>query len=143
MFETLCWLLYIITHFHSYLYSHSVTFHTDNSAAKATLMTPNPSGKDAYWWTKVYEAGVKDIHIVHLAGKLKLNVSVLSKSPQVTARTMSIGVSKVEVSSVRPSKGSDNLSIPGLLETSSVTQETQPTQYRLQSIRRKTHLCRR
>ena len=37
--------------------------YTDHSAVRAVLEMPNPSGKYARWWTKVYESGVKTINI--------------------------------------------------------------------------------
>jgi len=56
--ETLAVVWVIITHFHYYLYGHRVTVYTDHSAVKAVLETPNPSGKHARWWTRVYGRGV-------------------------------------------------------------------------------------
>ena len=56
--ETLA-VVWAISHFHSYLYGHSVTVFTDHTAMKAVLGTPNPSGKHAWWWTKVNGRGVK------------------------------------------------------------------------------------
>ena len=50
--ETLA-VVWAMSHFHSFLYGHSVTVYTDHSAVKAILNTPNPSGKHARWWTKV------------------------------------------------------------------------------------------
>ncbi len=40
-------MVWAVTHFHSYLYGHSVTVLTDQAAVKAVLETPNPSGKHA------------------------------------------------------------------------------------------------
>jgi hypothetical protein len=40
--ETLA-VVWAVTHFHSYLYGHSVTILTDHTAVKAVLETPNPS----------------------------------------------------------------------------------------------------
>ena len=51
--ETLA-VVWAVTHFHSYLYGHSVTIITNHNAVKAVLETPNPSGKHARWWTKAY-----------------------------------------------------------------------------------------
>ena len=82
--ETLA-VVWAIAHFHSYLYGHSVTVYTDHSAVKAVLETPNPSGKHARWWTKVYGSGVKDVHIVYRPGKLNASADALSRSPQAPA----------------------------------------------------------
>ena len=56
-------------HFHAYLYGHDVVVFTDHSAVKAVLETPNPSGKHARWWSKVFGSGVRNINIVYRAGK--------------------------------------------------------------------------
>ena len=50
--------VWAVTHFHSYLYSQEVTVFTDHSAVKSILNAPNPSGKHAHWWTKVYGSGI-------------------------------------------------------------------------------------
>jgi len=87
-----------ITHFHYYLYGHSVTVYTDHAAVRAILETPNPSGKHARWWTKVYGAGVKDVRIVYRAGRLNQNADALSRSPQAAAPEVGIGQLEVQVS---------------------------------------------
>ena len=69
-----------LTRFHSYLYGHSVTVVADPAAVQAILETPNPSGKHARWWTKVYGTGLKDIKITYRAGRLN-NADALSWSP--------------------------------------------------------------
>jgi len=66
--ETLA-VVWAITHFHYYLYGHRVTVYTDHPAVKAVLETPNPSGKHARWWTRVYGRGVKEVQIVYRAGR--------------------------------------------------------------------------
>ena len=38
-----------LTHFHFYLYRHSVRVLKEHTAVKAILQTPNPSGKHARW----------------------------------------------------------------------------------------------
>ena len=58
--ETLA-VVWAVSHFHSYLYGNKVTVLTDHSAVKAILETPNPTGKHARWWTKVYGRGVKRV----------------------------------------------------------------------------------
>ena len=78
--ETLAF-VWAITHFHFYLYGQSVTVYTDHSAVKAILETPNPSGKHARWWTKVYGSGVKDVQITYRPGKLNASADALSRDP--------------------------------------------------------------
>ena len=58
-----------ITHFHSYLYGGDVTIITDHSAVKPVLEAPNPTGKHARWWTRVYGRGIKSLAIGYRAGK--------------------------------------------------------------------------
>lgn len=77
--ETLA-VVWAITYFHSYLYGHSVTVYTDHTAVKAVLETPNPSGKHARWWSRVYGKGVKEVKIVYRSGKTYLNADALSES---------------------------------------------------------------
>ena len=55
--ETLA-VVWALSHFRSYIYGRDVTVYMDHSAVRAVLETPNPSGKHARWWTKVYESGV-------------------------------------------------------------------------------------
>ena len=65
--ETLA-VVWAITHFIAYLYGHEDTVYTDHTAVKAVLETPNPSGKHARWWTKVYGSGVKNVTIQYRPG---------------------------------------------------------------------------
>ena len=62
--ETLA-VVWSISHFHTYLYGHSVVIHTDHSAVRAVLESPNPSAKHARWWTKVYGSGIRNLKIVY------------------------------------------------------------------------------
>ena len=82
--ETLA-VVWAITYFHSYLYSRKVTVFTGHSAVKAVLETPNPSGKHARWWTRVYGMGVKSVKIIHRSGKNNANADALSRSLQSPA----------------------------------------------------------
>ena len=66
--ETLA-VLWAVSHFHSYLYGNKVTVLTDHSAVKTILETPNPTGKHARWWTKIYGWGVKELIIKYWAGR--------------------------------------------------------------------------
>ena len=79
--ETLA-VVWAISHFHSYLYGNRVTVLTDHSAVKAILETPNPTGKHARWWTKVYGRGVKEVVIKYRAGRENAGADALSRSPQ-------------------------------------------------------------
>ncbi|KAL5475685.1 hypothetical protein EMCRGX_G025531 [Ephydatia muelleri] len=78
--ETLA-VVWALTHFRGYLYGNSVTVYTDHAAVKAVLETPNPSGKHARWWSKVYESGVKSISIIYKSGKSNTNADALSRNP--------------------------------------------------------------
>jgi len=44
-----------------HLYGHDVVVYTDHSTVKAVLETPNPSGKHARWWSKVFGSGVRNL----------------------------------------------------------------------------------
>ena len=70
--ETLA-VVWAISHLHTYLYGNCVTVYTDHSAVQAVLQTPNPTGKCARWWTKVYGSGVKEVYIVYHSGKTNLS----------------------------------------------------------------------
>ena len=78
--ETLA-VVWALSHFRSYIYGNDVTVYTDHSAVRAVLETPNPSGKHARWWSKVYESGVKTIKIVYKSGKSNTNADALSRAP--------------------------------------------------------------
>ena len=78
--ETLA-VVWAVSHFHTYLYAHDVTVYTNNSAVRAVLETPNPSGKYARWWSKVYESGLRSIQIVYRPGKANVYADALSRSP--------------------------------------------------------------
>lgn len=69
-------------HFMPYLYGHDVTVLTDHTAVKAILQAPNPSGKHARWWTKVYASGVRNVKIQYRPGRLNSSADALSRSPQ-------------------------------------------------------------
>ena len=88
--ETLA-VVWAVAHFHAYLYGHSVTIYTDHTAVKAILETPNPSGKHARWWTKVYGSGVGEVKIVYQPGRGNKNADALSRSPQAPAPEEGIG----------------------------------------------------
>ena len=75
--ETLA-VVWAVTHFRTYLYGNEVTVFTDHSAVNET---PNPSGKHARWWIKVYESGLKQVNIMYRPGKSNLSADALSRSP--------------------------------------------------------------
>ena len=79
--ETLA-VVWAFSHYRAYVYGHKVLVYTDHSAVKAVLETPNPSGKHARWWTKVYGSGVQSVDIVHRSGKENANADALSRQPQ-------------------------------------------------------------
>ena len=81
--ETLA-VVWAMSHYHYYLYGHSVKVYTDHSAVWAVLDSPNPTAKHARWWTRVYGKGVKNVQIMYRAGKENVNADALSRSPQAS-----------------------------------------------------------
>ena len=79
-----------ITHFRLYLYGGDVTIITDHSAVKPVLEAPNPTGKHARWWTRVYGRGIKSITIMYRAGKENAAADALSRSPVFPAPAQGI-----------------------------------------------------
>ena len=67
---------------------------------KAVLETPNPTGKHARWWSKVYGCGVREVRIVYRAGKENKNADALSRSPVSPAPQTDIAEDEVQVESV-------------------------------------------
>ena len=98
--ETLA-VVWAVSRFHSYLYGQSVTIFTDHAAVGAILNTPNPSGKHARWWTKVYGTGVGAVQLVYRSGKLNVNADVLSRAPYGEVPIEGIAEEEVQVSLVR------------------------------------------
>lgn len=97
--ETLA-VVWATQHFRSCLYGHAVTVYTDHTAVKAILETPNPSGKHARWWTKVYGSGIKEVKIVYRSVKSNVSADALSRSPQADAPVEGGGQSKLQVAAV-------------------------------------------
>ena len=97
--ETLA-VVWLITHFHSYLYGHQVTVYTNHSAVQAILNTPTPSGKHARWWSRVYGSGVSEVNIIYRSGKANANANALSRNPCMPAPQEGIGESEVQVAAV-------------------------------------------
>ena len=73
--ETLA-VVWAVSHFNAY---HDVMVYTDHSAVKAVLETPNPNGKHARWWLKIFASGLRTIKIVYKAGKENGNADALSR----------------------------------------------------------------
>ena len=103
-----------ITHLHSYLYGGDVTVLTDHSAVKSILETPNPTGKHARWWTRVFGRGMKSVTIVYRAGRENLSADALSRSPLASPPSQGIAQGETQVSAVAASQ--DNEDIPSLLQ---------------------------
>ena len=59
-----------------------MTVLTNHSAIKAVLDTPNPTGKHACWWTRVYGRRVEEVHIVYRARRENASADALSQCPQ-------------------------------------------------------------
>ena len=104
--ETLA-VVWAISHFRHFLYGKRVAVFTDHTAVKAVLKTPNPTGKHARWWNKVYGCGVRDVRIVYRAGKESKNADALSHSPVLPAPEVGIAKGEVHVApvSVMPPRG--------------------------------------
>ena len=98
--ETLA-VVWAISHFHHFLYGHSVTVYTDHTAVKAVLESQNPTGKHARWWNKVYGGGVRAVHIVYRAGKENKNADALSRRPVFPAPQAGIAENELQVAPVR------------------------------------------
>ncbi len=117
--ETLA-VVWAVSHFKTYLYGHNVVVYSDHSAVKAVLETPNPSGKHARWWLKVFGSGLRSIQIVYKAGKDNTNADALSRSPAGLA-PLNAEVEQVQVASIQTT----DLTVRDLLdmcpESSSVT----------------------
>ena len=75
----------------------SVTVVTDHAAVRAVLETANLSCKHAHWWMKVYGTGLKDVKILHRAGRLNSNADALSHSPHGGAPTQVESQGEVQV----------------------------------------------
>ena len=99
--ETLA-VVWAVSHFHYYLYNQVVTVYTDHTAVKAVLETPNPSGKHARWWEKVYGRGVKSVKIVYRPERMNGNADALSRNPQLSAPVDQLGDGEVQVAQITP-----------------------------------------
>ena len=77
--------------------------YTDRTAVKAVLEAPNPNGKHARWWIKVYGQGVRDVKIIYRSGKCNANADALSRGPQSTA-PQEASEPKVQVAAITTDK---------------------------------------
>ena len=77
-----------------------MTIITDHSAMKPVLEAPNPTGKHAQWWMRVYGRGIKSIAIIYRAGKENAAADALSRSPVFPASAQGIGQDEMQVSVV-------------------------------------------
>jgi hypothetical protein len=112
--ETLA-VVWTVTHFRCYLYGHAVTVYTDHSAVLAVLKTPNPTGRHARWWIRVYGSGIKSIKIIYKPGKSNMNADVLSRCPVADAPKEGIAESEVQVAVVQTQPSLPETSIQELL----------------------------
>ena len=78
--ETLA-VVWAINHFRHCLYERAVTVYTDHSVVKAVLATPNPTGKHARRWDKVYGSCISKVEITYRAGKENVFADALSRNP--------------------------------------------------------------
>ena len=97
--ETLA-VVWAITHFRAHLYGNNVKVVTDHSAVKSILETPNPTGKHAQWWTKVFGSGVRSVSIVYRAGRKNAVADALSRSPHDSPPTVGIAEGDTQVASI-------------------------------------------
>ena len=111
--ETLT-VVWALSHFHHYVYGHKVTVITDHTAIKAILDASNPSGRHARWWTRVFGQGIKEVSIVHRAGKENAAADALSRSPCGDSSVEGIGQEKVQVAAITFNSGNPLPLLPTL-----------------------------
>ena len=95
--------VWALSHFHYYLYGHKVQVITDHTAVKGILDSPNPSGRHARWWTRVFGQGIKEVTIIYRAGKDNLAADALSRNPHEKPPSKGIGEDEVQVAVVSSS----------------------------------------
>ena len=62
-FKTLA-VVWVLSHFHYYLYGNKLKVITDHAVVKAILDSPNPSGRHTIWCTRVFGQGI-ELSIIH------------------------------------------------------------------------------
>ena len=77
-----------------------MTVITDHSAVKPVLETPNPTGKHARWWTRVYGRGIKSVSIIYRARRENKSADALSRSPASPAPSHGIAQDETQVSAL-------------------------------------------
>jgi len=92
--------VWAMSHFHHYLYGHNVIILTDHTAVKAVLGSPSKNSQHAHWWTKVYGSGVKDVQIVHCAGRENSHADTLSRQPHLPPPEEGISEGDVQVCAI-------------------------------------------
>ena len=132
--ETLA-VVWAITHFRSYLYGGDVTVITDHSAVKSVLEAPNPTGKHARWWTRVYGRGIKSVNIIYRAGRENKSADALSRSPVSPAPSHGIGQDEAQVAALttttsvdqQPVDTTTHRELPVLLQSTATPEHTHPS----------------
>ena len=86
---------------------------------KAVLETPNPSGKHARWWLKIFGSGLKSIKIVYRSGRDNARADALTRNP--TGEVLSCAeVEQVQVAAIQTPNLSDLLELnPGSVDSES------------------------
>ena len=128
-------MVWAISHFHHYLYGNVVTIYTDHTAVKAVLEMPNPTGKHARWWSRVYRRGVKQVRIVYRASKENKNSDALSRSPLLPAPEVGIAEEEVQVSSIDSVSPSDPVAdVETDSQMTTIVDQANPTEVEVQPI---------
>ena len=68
------WLLFGLSSTSIICCTDIMTVYVDHSAVKAVLETPNPSGKHARWWVRVYQKGAWSVKIIHCSGRTNMEL---------------------------------------------------------------------
>ena len=97
---------------------------------KAILETPNPTGKHARWWTKVYGRGVKELIIKYRAGRENKSADALSRGPRDPLPQCGIGQDEFQVAAVKSDQD-----ISTTLEAGPVQPSEEATDYALEQLK--------
>ena len=112
-----------------------MTVITDNSAVKPVLEAPNPTGKHARWWTRVYGRGIKSVNIIYRAGRENKSADALSRSPISPAPSHGIGQDEAQVAALitttsvdqQPVDTTAHRELPVLLQSTATPEHTHPS----------------